>query len=607
MRMIKHKPKVTRGEREETSLNWRRLLVLVVVVMGLCGALVWWVYPYLVDPEPVVEVRPYGWPSPSAGPVTILPFASATPAIAPAASAAPTTTSPGSVMVAINTENAVFVTQVGEMSGPGDVSSVAFKADVLASGSRDGTIHLWAVATGAEVRQVHSASNRVDSVAFSADGQMLAAVGQDNVVRLWDQNLNELDTLEGPSGAVRSVAFSAQGDLLAAGSDDTNVYLWNVATKELVATLQGHRDYVTSVAFTWDGTVLASGSADDTVRLWKVPSGTAVGVLQHASNVGRVAFDPDGEKLAATSGDLMVYVWDWRSGAELFRLQGHTENVNSVAFSPDGSLIASGSGGIQDNTVRFWDAENGRNVWVVNVDAPVNSIAFSPNGRLVAVGGPNNLGLWGVTGEQTPAAAVPTSPSGAGVPTSTPAAPISAVPTAAVSDDTACVVTAIQDEINLREGPGVAYDVLARLPLGGRYESDGWAQDGEGYTWWRLKSGGWVRADTVNFPAICLELSPVSTLLEEAIPPTHTAATPADGCVLTVRLDEANVRTGPGAAYDAAGSLALGETVQADGYAQDGEGYTWWRLTSGSWARGDVFDTSLLTDACYMLPWVEPS
>ena len=64
-------------------------------------------------------------------------------------------------------------------------------------------------------------SNKVDSIAFSPDGKLLASSSWDNTIKLWDvARGSELRTFTGHSWIVHGVAFSPDGKLLASGSFD---------------------------------------------------------------------------------------------------------------------------------------------------------------------------------------------------------------------------------------------------------------------------------------------------------------------------------------------------------------------------------------------------
>ena len=68
-------------------------------------------------------------------------------------------------------------------------------------------------------------------MAFSPDGKTLASGSPDGTVRLWDLATSRPigAPLTGHTGLVTSVAFSPDGKTLATGSADDTVRLWDVA------------------------------------------------------------------------------------------------------------------------------------------------------------------------------------------------------------------------------------------------------------------------------------------------------------------------------------------------------------------------------------------
>lgn len=275
---------------------------------------------------------------------------------------------------------------------------------------------------GVPVRQLASPYIPVTSLAFSADGKLLAIGTNNGIIKLLQvSDFAQVCSLGEHTEFVTSLAFSPDGMFLASGSDDDTVRLWRVSDCALLKTMEGHQDNVESVAFSPDGSLLASASRDKTVRLWRVPEGARVRTLRgHTWIVYSVAFSPDGRLIAASSSSSQSPMRVWRTangslvqtlkaGARQFspgwglfaslmgkavelrrmadqslvcRLEGGSGNV---AFSPDGGLVASES---DDTTVRIWRVSDGSLVHVLegHTDS-VTSIAFSPDGLFLASGG----------------------------------------------------------------------------------------------------------------------------------------------------------------------------------------------------------------------------
>ncbi|KAJ6535014.1 WD40-repeat-containing domain protein [Mycena capillaripes] len=284
------------------------------------------------------------------------------------------------------------------------VKSVRFSRDGqhAMSGSNDHTVRIWEVATGQQLQQFNGHVHSVKSVGFSPDGQHGISGSNDCTVRIWDVTTGQqLQQLNGHKDSVRSVGFSPDGHYVISGSDDWTVRIWEVTTGQQLQQFNGHKDWVRSGRFSPDGQHAISGSDDHTVRIWKVTTGQQLQQLNgHKNTVTSVGFSPDGQCAISGSDDLTVRIWEIATGQQLQQLDGHKDTVRSVSFSPDGQRAISGS---DDDTMCIWDVTTGQRLQQPDGHKNcVTSVGFSPDGHCVISGSDDwTVCIWEVrTGQQ---------------------------------------------------------------------------------------------------------------------------------------------------------------------------------------------------------------
>ncbi len=250
----------------------------------------------------------------------------------------------------------------------------------------------------------------------------VSMASEDNEIRMLDLATNrEIAVMYVEGVLFRSVAFSPDGQYLAASLGDGTVRIYHAATgRERLprvarepsnqsrpqrggANVDAGLEVIGCLAFAPDGSILAGGStkgaitpSPGAVYLWDFASGRELRRIGgYRVGPAWLSYAPDGKTIAtAGSWEPMPRIWDAGTGRESFPQPGHVMGVSTLAVSPSDGTIFTGS---IDGTVRHWDPTTGRELGEIARFNSVLTLGVAPDGKTLIVGGQfGDPALWSV-------------------------------------------------------------------------------------------------------------------------------------------------------------------------------------------------------------------
>jgi WD40 repeat protein len=294
------------------------------------------------------------------------------------------------------------VVVIDQQTGTQITQPIAYTSGDVFAVSADGRL---SAIQGRTARQINPSEVRHASPGLRLAPSAVGALSPDaRNVAIWNPSAGrvEVQSLEngkplfgwtlGPAAEVTQLAFSPDGEYLAAAPPEGVVRIWSLARgSEARRVPLANPRSLRGLYVGWDAGFVVAFDREAMQVFDLRESGTPREVtrIEGFGIPTQIATSPDGQFLAA-SGRSGVRLWQLSTGGEVARFVTE-QAVSAVAMSADRKLVAAASP-IDDpqssaSEVAVWSVDSGRKLYVQKVTGAVSNIHFSADASGLLIGG----------------------------------------------------------------------------------------------------------------------------------------------------------------------------------------------------------------------------
>ncbi|KAL5998783.1 hypothetical protein ACLOJK_009731 [Asimina triloba] len=266
-------------------------------------------------------------------------------------------------------------------------------AELVVTGGGDDKGFLWKIGRADWGAELQGHKDSVSTTSFSFDGQLVASGSFDGTIHVWDQSGSLKCMLEGPGGGIEiCISFAFQwlkwhprGHLILAGSEDSTVWMWNADKGSYLNMFSGHGSSVTSGDFSPDGKSVCTGSDDASLRIWNPKTGENIHVVRGSHEFIHSLGHPyhtEGLTCLAITSDSTCAITGAKDGSvHAVNIVTGKDGVTCLTWLGASQYIATGCA---DGKVRVWNSLSGdcRKTFSGHSDV-IQSLAVSANGEFL--------------------------------------------------------------------------------------------------------------------------------------------------------------------------------------------------------------------------------
>jgi WD40 repeat protein len=284
---------------------------------------------------------------------------------------------------------------------PPVITALRFSPDgktLAVSGNREVLLHR-ADGSGL-VRRLPGKAERILSIAFSADGNLMIAGGgtpaRFGEIQFWEPHEGRLlRATETTADTVFGASLSPDASKVAVGCADNTVRAFETATGKELYKIGVHENWVLGTAFGIDSKRLVSVGRDRAAKLIDAGAGQFLeNVNQLHGELAAVARHPKADEIVIGGEDRIPYIYrmdrprNMKVGEDatlVRRLAPQDGAIFALDWSPDGTRVAVAGAG---PNVNIYDVETGLPLAsCTGHTAGIYTVAFSPDSMRVATGG----------------------------------------------------------------------------------------------------------------------------------------------------------------------------------------------------------------------------
>jgi WD40 repeat protein len=178
-------------------------------------------------------------------------------------------------------------------------------------------VSIWNLGTGERTFELKGNSSGANSASFSPDGKTVTSGGSDGSIRVWDLETGKQIRAWSAGASVADVVCLPDGNRVASTGAAGNVSIWQLKSGVLDKTLRFSGAKGTAIACDAEAGWIACADYRGIVRVWNNEGQLKFQFKAHDQVIQGLAFSGDGKRLVSASHDSKVIAWSMEPDAEV--------------------------------------------------------------------------------------------------------------------------------------------------------------------------------------------------------------------------------------------------------------------------------------------------